>query len=184
MTAPDQVDDAGLLSAHLLGEPQAFARLYDRHDRRTHLFVRRMLGPAGSEVAEDVHQEVWLAVARAAGSFDPGRGSFAAWLYTIARRKALDALRARKVVPLLVKAEEAAGMIHDPDPSPLQRVETRELALRVVAAVEALPLEQRETFILFAEAELSLAEVAKTIGVPIETAKSPFEKGLPRVRGS
>ena len=49
---------------------------------------------------------------------------------------------------------------------------SRELAERLVSAVEALPLEQRGTFILFADAGLSLEDVAQATGVPIETAKS------------
>ena len=51
-------DDAELLRAHGHGDPQAFARLYDRYDRSCFQFVRRMLGVAHAAMAEDVHQEV------------------------------------------------------------------------------------------------------------------------------
>jgi RNA polymerase sigma-70 factor (ECF subfamily) len=82
-------EDARLLRAHMDGDREAFARLYDRHDRSCFQFIRRILGSAGAE-AEDLHQETWLAVSRHAPRFDPLKASFGAWLYTIARRKVWD----------------------------------------------------------------------------------------------
>lgn len=166
----DLADDAELLRAHAEGDTHAFARLYDRYDRRCFQFIRRMLGAA--DAAEDLHQETWLAVSRSAAVFDPGRASFPAWLFTIARRKVLDHLRRQKVVPLGLDPDDAAMMVRDPGPTPVQQVESRELAQRLVAAVEALPLEQRGAFILFTSAGLSLDEIAQTTGVALETAKS------------
>ena len=51
-------------------------------------------------------------------------------------------------------------------------MESRELAQRIVTAVEALPLEQRGAFVMFAHAGLSLEEIAQATGVAVETAKS------------
>ena len=76
---PDQAqveDDAQLLRAHAGGDAQAFARLYDRYDRPCFQFIRRTLGGAHADAAEDLHQETWIAVSRGAGAFDPARGSF------------------------------------------------------------------------------------------------------------
>ena len=168
----DAGDDAGLLRAHAAGDPHAFARLYDRYDRRSFCFIRRTLGPPHADAAEDLHQETWIAVSRNAAAFDPGRASFPAWLFTIARNKVWDHLRRQKVAVIAHAPEDEAAMVADAGPTPLQQVESRELAQRLVSAVEALPLEQRGAFLLFAGAGLSLAEIAETSGVGLETAKS------------
>jgi RNA polymerase sigma-70 factor (ECF subfamily) len=62
--------------------------------------------------------------------------------------------------------------IPDPGPTPLEQVESRQMAEKIVSAVEALPLEQRGAFVMFAHAGLSLAEIAEATGVAVETAKS------------
>ena len=168
---PDSADDASLLHAHAAGDPHAFARLYDRYDRPCFRFIRRTLA-AHADAAEDLHQETWIAVSRNAASFDPGKASFPAWLFTIARNKVWDHLRRQKVAVLASAEDDAAMMVPDPGPTPLDQAASRELAQRIVDAVEALPLAQRETFVMFAHAGLSLEDVAQATGVPIETAKS------------
>jgi RNA polymerase sigma-70 factor (ECF subfamily) len=179
---PDQADDAELLRAHAAGDPHAFARLYDRYDRPCFQFIRRMLGAAGADAAEDLHQETWIAVSRSAGTFDPRKASFRGWLFTIARRKVVDHFRHQKVVPLGVRDDEAAMQVLDPDPTPVQQVETRELAERLVSAVEALPPEQRGAFLMSAQGGLSLEEIAAATGVAVETAKSRLRYARVRLR--
>ena len=175
-------DEAELLRAHGAGDEGAFARLYDRYDRSSFLFIRRMLGAGQAQAAEDLHQETWLAVARSASQFDARRASFAAWLYTIARRKVLDHLRRRKVVLLGLDEDNGAMSVRDPGPTPAQQLESRQLVERLVAAVEALPEEQRDVFVLFADAGLSLEEIAEVTGVVQETAKSRLRYARARLR--
>ena len=169
---PDPADDADLLRAHGAGDPQAFARLYDRYDRPCFQFIRRTLGTAHAQAAEDLHQETWMSISRNAAAFDARKASFPAWLFTIARRKVWDHFRRKKVAVLASAQDDAAMMVPDPAPTPLDQVESRELAQRLVTAVEALPLAQRETFVMFAQAGLSLEEIAHATGVGAETAKS------------
>jgi RNA polymerase sigma-70 factor (ECF subfamily) len=169
---PDPADDADLLRAHAVGDPHAFARLYDRYDRPCFQFIRRTLGGAHGDAAEDLHQETWMAISKNAAAFDAGKANFRAWLFTIARHKVWDHFRRQKVA-ILTPGEDGADMrVPDPGLNPLEQVESRERAERLVAAVEALPLAQRETFVMFAHAGLSLEEVARATGVATETAKS------------
>ena len=168
---PDTADDAYLLRAHAGGDPHAFARLYDRYDRPCFGFIRRTLA-AHADAADDIHQETWLSVSRNAASFDPAKASFAAWLFAIARNKVWDHLRRQKVALLALPEDDEAMTVPDPGPTPLDQTVSRELAQRIVHAVEALPLAQRETFVMFAHAGLSLEDVAQATGVPVETAKS------------
>jgi len=169
---PERVDDAELLRAHSAGNAHAFAQLYDRYDRPCFQFIRRTLGAAHADAAEDLHQETWLAVSKNAAAFDVAKASFPAWLFTIARHKVWDHFRRQKVAVLASGGDEAAMMVPDTGPTPLQQVESRELAQRLVAAVEALPLEQRGAFVMFAHAGLTLDEIAQATGVGVETAKS------------
>jgi RNA polymerase sigma-70 factor (ECF subfamily) len=179
---PEEADDAELLRAHRAGDRHAFSRLYDRHDRPCFQFIRRMLGPAGASLAEDLHQETWLAIARNAASYDPRKASFRAWLYTIARNKVWDQFRRQKVTVLAPAEDDVAMLIPDDGPSPLDNVASRELAERLVAAVEALPLEQRGAFIMFADGGLSLEEIALATGVAAETAKSRLRYARAKLR--
>jgi RNA polymerase sigma-70 factor (ECF subfamily) len=178
---PDPTDDAQLLRAHAGGDPHAFARLYDRYDRPCFQFIRRMLGSAHAEAAEDLHQETWVSISTHAAAFDPHRATFRSWLFTIARRKVWDHFRRQKVA-VVASADEEAMMAPDPGHTPLERVESQELAQRLIAAVEALPLEQRGAFLLFTEAELTLAEIAQLTGVAVETAKSRLRYARARLR--
>ena len=165
-------DDAELLAAHLAGDAHAFGDLYDRYDRRCFVFIRRTLGASDADAAEDLHQETWIAVARSAASFDPAKASFRAWLFTIARRKVFDHFRRQKVAVLASAHADAALLVADEGLTPLEQVESRELAERVVGAVEALPLAQRDVFVLFAHAGLSLEEISEVTGAGMETTKS------------
>ena len=180
----DAVEDADLLRAHGAGDPHAFARLYDRYDRACFHLIRRLLGGAHADAAEDLHQETWIAVSRNAASFDPAKASFAAWLFTIARHKTFDHFRRQRVTILTTEPGEAAAMVPDPDPSPLEQVQSRERAQEIVAAVEALPLEQRGAFVMFADGGLSLEEIAEVTGVAVETAKSRLRYARTKLRQS
>jgi RNA polymerase sigma factor (sigma-70 family) len=180
----DAEEDADLLRAHGAGDPHAFARLYDRYDRACFHLIRRLLGGAHADVAEDLHQETWIAVSKNGASFDPAKASFAAWLFTIARNKVFDHFRRQRVAILGLAPDEAAAMVPDPQPSPLEQVQSRERAQEIVAAVEALPLEQRGVFVMFADGGLSLEEIAQVTGVAVETAKSRLRYARAKLRQS
>lgn len=180
----DASDDGDLLRAHGAGDAQAFGRLYDRYDPACFRFIRRLLGASHADAAEDLHQEVWIAVARSAATFDPARSTFAAWLFTIARNKVWDHFRRQKVAVLAPAHEDAAMMVPDPGQSPLEQVQSRELAHEIIAAVEALPLEQRGVFVMFADAGLSLEEIAQVTGATFETVKSRLRYAREKLRQS
>lgn len=179
-----ELDDAELLRAHSAGDPHAFARLYDRYDRACFRFIRRLLGAAHGDAAEDLHQETWIAISKSAATFDTGKSSFPAWLFTIARRKVWDHFRRQKVAVLASAQDDVVMMIPDPAPTPLEQVQSRERAQEIVTAVEALPLEQRAAFVMFAHAGLSLEEIAQVTGVAVETAKSRLRYARAKLRQS
>src|SRR5580692_12914587 len=128
---PERADDADLLRAFRAGDRRAFAELYDRYDRPCFQFIRRLLGAAHADAAEDLHQETWAAVSKSAAAFAPGQASFPAWLFTIARHKVFDHFRRQKLAVLASGREDAAMTIPDPGPTPLEQVQSREAAQRL-----------------------------------------------------
>ena len=94
-----------------------------------------------------------------------------------------DHFRRQKVAVLSGAADDSAlALVADPAASALDTVESRELAQRIIAAVEALPLEQRGALIMFAQAGLSLEEIAHATGVAVETAKSRLRYARAKLR--
>jgi RNA polymerase sigma-70 factor (ECF subfamily) len=175
MATPPEADEPELLARFVAGDLSAFERLYDAQERPCFDFIRRLLAGADDATAEDLHQEVWLAVARQAAGYDAGKARFVTWLFTIARNKVMDHFRRRTGVVQLADDIGVVDADEVPDrasPSPEREVQNRQLAAAIVREVQALPYLQRETFVLFAHHELSLDEVAQITEVGPETAKS------------
>src|SRR5258708_8785705 len=87
---PTEINDIDLLQRVLAGDEESFTALYRRRQGSVYRFALQMSGR--SSVAEEVTQEVFLAMIREAGRFDPGRGSLMAYLYGIARNHVLRCL--------------------------------------------------------------------------------------------
>ena len=75
-------------------------------------------------------------------------------------------------------------LVPDPGQNPLEQVQSRELAQEIVTAVEALPLEQRGVFVMFAHSGLSLEEIAQVTGATFETVKSRLRYAREKLRQS
>lgn len=185
--------DESLMLAFAAGEAAAFARLYDRHARRVHRFIARHLGTHHAGAADDVLQDTWISVARQAARYAP-TARFTTWLYTVARSRVIDHLRRHgraREVPLDADdgTSDDAGnlgacLAADERHEPLRRLEHREQALAFMAALDALPLAQREAFLLQAEGSLSVEEIAAATGVGAETAKSRLRYARARLRAA
>jgi RNA polymerase sigma-70 factor (ECF subfamily) len=187
-SGPADDSDAALLAGFAAGDAGAFARLYERHERPVFRFLRRSLGDDAQ--AEDLMQEVWLAVIRNAAAYEP-RARFTTWLYGIARNKLIDHWRSKRDTvsldqeaanddaPALVDSLAAAA-----DREPQVQAMSREQAAAFVAAVEQLPALQREAFLLHAEGGLTVEEVAQAAGVGRETAKSRLRYAMTRLRAA
>ena len=125
---------------------------------------------------DDLAQDVWLTVVREASRYEV-RARFTTWIFTLAHNRMVDHCRGRKTHASLEAENEDGQTLAEtlPAPSgfgPLRRIESREQARQLLAALDALPLVQREAFVLQAEAGMSVAEIAQATGVGLETAKS------------
>ncbi|MCO5170516.1 MAG: sigma-70 family RNA polymerase sigma factor [Planctomycetes bacterium] len=186
MADDDRQSDLELLERYRRGDARAMDRLVERHAGAVYAFARRMVGDGPG--LDDLVQEVWLKVLRGTGAFD-GRSRFTTWLFAVTRNACLDHARRRRRAPPGAEgageAEAAASAVDgvvDPGPPVLDRVARRELGAMLEQAVAALPLEQREVFLLREHTDLSFEEISASLGVPRDTAKSRMRYALAHVR--
>ncbi|MGE3165021.1 MAG: sigma-70 family RNA polymerase sigma factor [Planctomycetota bacterium] len=174
LLAAHDADDAVLLQRIGSGDERGFELLYDRHVDSVYGLILRIVKHRGD--AEDVLQEVWIQVWRRAASFDPERGAVVAWLFTIARTRALDCLRRHGGKP--------RGM----DPLPVDRLEevpramVEGHALDVRAALDAIPARERKILEIAYFDGLTQLEIARQLNAPIGSVKTWMRRGLLRLR--
>jgi RNA polymerase sigma-70 factor (ECF subfamily) len=160
------------------GDQSALAELYDRYTTLIYPVAIRIVRSAAD--AEDVVQKAWLQVWRSAGSYDPRRGSVAAWLLTVTRTRALDQYRS------LASRRRAEGRV-DPEPDVAQPDASAgavhgQLSERVRRALESLQPQQRQVLEIAYFEGLSQTEIAERLRAPLGTVKSWTRQGLMRLR--
>lgn len=161
-------------------DAEALAELYDRYAARLNGLACRILGETGE--AEEVLQEVFLYVWRAAGSFDASRGSVLAWLLVATRSRSIDRLRSRRVGvrPPLRALEDS------PEPASAEDIEAgaagKEWEARCRAAIGELPSDQRTALELAYFEGLSQREIAERTKTPLGTVKTRVRLGLMKLR--
>ncbi len=157
------------------GDEAAFAALYDRYARQVFSLALGILREL--EAAEDVTQEVFLALWRGAARFDPRRGTPEAWILTLAHHKSVDALRRRKIRRAEPLSDSAVGP-EDPMEEALRALQSAQ----VRAALEALPPTQREILALAYYGGLTQRDIARRLALPLGTVKTRMRDGLLRLR--
>jgi len=171
MRASLQNTDEELWRLALAGDEGAFTLLYRRRQGAVYRFAWQMCG--SESVAEDVTQEVFMALVRDGVRYDPARGTLAAYLYGIARRQVLRRLAKERAFVELASDEEGATderliATHDP----LGELTRRETVEAVRQAVLALPAHYREVVVLCELHELSYAEAAEVLACALGTVRS------------
>lgn len=162
MSAEHSQDDS-LLQRIACGDRDAFAELYRRRRAGVYRFALQM---SGSEaLAEDVVQEVFLALLDHGRRYDPARGHVASFLLGIARNHVLRALARRR---WSVEAAEEPAVQEDLESD----LATAEIVAAVRAAVLALPVRFREVVVLCDLEEMDYAEAAETLRCPVGTVRS------------
>ncbi len=171
-------DVAQLITAVAGGDQAALRNLYDQTASRLYAIGYRLL--RSEQEAEEVVQDVYVSVWRRAGDFDPNRGQPLAWLATIARNRAVDRLR-RKRLP--ASGLDAASHVADDSPTALDLALAGERREQLGACLDELE-DQHRTLIRTAFVEgLSYSELAAQENVPLGTMKSWIRRSLLRLRG-
>lgn len=177
----DARSDEALMQALVAGDDGALRELYARHAPRVFGIATRSLERAG---AEEVVQDVFLALWRGATSFDPERGPLRPWLLQIAHRRILNELRGRRRrVQLEPDPDgEAEGALADPDPGPaaLSWLAFRRSAVQ--SALGRLPAAQRQALALAFFEDLTHEQVAEALQLRLGTAKTRIRAGLRKLR--
>ena len=177
----DQEIDRSCMDRLCAGDTKALEELYDRH---TPMLYGLVLGIVGRVLdAEEVLQDTWLQAWRRAETWEPSRGTVAAWLLTLARSRAIDRIRS------LASRRRAESAAPPPDPSapgdePAASAARRQLHERMSAALATLTAQQREVLVLAYFGGLSQSEIATRVGAPLGTVKSWTRQGLMRLRES
>jgi RNA polymerase sigma factor (sigma-70 family) len=163
-----QPSDEALMAAYCAGDANGFNALYARHQGKLYRYVLRTV--QAPQVASDVFQDTWMKLVQAADSWKAAQ-LVAPWLYTVARNRALDHIKLFKnQVYETPEIETASDAQLDEDLSGL--LHNQRLGAALIAAVEALPLVQREAFLLQTEAGMALEAIAQITDAGIETVKS------------
>lgn len=158
-----------------LGQPRAFAELFDRHARTVGGYAARRLGP---DAGEDILSETFLVAFARRKSFDTAWDSALPWLYGIASRL-IKKHRAREAKHLRSSAASAARDEHI-SPGDLEgtiarldaEISTRELA----PLIASLSAKDRDTLLLYAWGDLTYEEIAIALGVPVGTVRSRMNR--------
>ncbi|MGK5171267.1 sigma-70 family RNA polymerase sigma factor [Geodermatophilus sp. CPCC 205761] len=189
MSRPARPPEDDAASATLLGRIRAGDRaavddLYQRFRRPAFGLARRIL--ADDALAEDVLQEVFLAVWRNPAAFDGSRATVAAWLMAMVHHKAVDAVRREE------SQRRRRGLVEDDllltAPTRVDDVEDQALdrvvSDRVRSALGSLPSSQRQALVLAYYGGYTQREVAALTDVPLGTVKTRMLAGMRRLRAA
>lgn len=177
----EEAGDGELIAAFVRGDERAFEQLYGRYRRQLYGFLNNLIANNPAEV-DEVFEETWLRVLdKLSGYRDEGR--FSAWLFRIARNLFFDRLRkSRNQYGTLELDAENAPLLPGPASlEPDQEIELGEVGAVIARAVEQLPMEQREVFLL-RQQELAFREIAEIQGCSINTVLGRMQYAMKSLR--
>lgn len=164
------LSDEALARLAQSGDRAAFETLYDRYLSPIYNRLRAMLPP---EAVEDVTQEVFIAAMQSIGGYR-GQASFRTWLAAIARHKVMDYYRKSSRQPATFSLDDEANDLADPSAE-------YEEGVLVRAVLQRLPAHYQEVLLLrFAEG-MPFEQVAQTLGLSLEAAKSRYRRAIATV---
>lgn len=161
----------------------AFASLYDRYAPMVLGVVVKIVGDRA--VGEEVLQEAFWRLWTQAATFDADKGPLRAWLFSIARRQALDVLRRQSVRPAAARDESEARRLElapAPDDDVPVAVEQAIAAAQLRGALSELSAEQQRVLELAYFGGLTRQEIAQVTGTPLGTVHTRARLGLQALR--
>jgi RNA polymerase sigma-70 factor (ECF subfamily) len=179
--------DEALMEAYQGGDVRAFEELLTRHRKPVMNFLYRQVG--SETLAEDLLQEVFLRIIQGGPTYK-AQAKFTTWLYTIARNLCVDNSRRAKHrraksldQPVGEEGKSTMGdLVADKGPAPDRQAIGRQLQGRIAEAIDHLPEDQREVFLMREYLDLPFKEIAEIVGCPENTVKSRMRYALERLR--
>ena len=177
--------DEQLVANLVQGDTSALDELYERYARKLFVFCDHTLGRKDSNQAEDVVQDVFIRVIKAANTFNPQKASFRTWLYRIARNRCIDLQRRVGRFAFL----RLDGSLHLEETLPGQadpvECQTEENALQqaIRDCIQALENpEERQAILLYYLAGKVYREIAEILGKSLSTAKNRVQSAQDKVK--
>jgi RNA polymerase sigma-70 factor, ECF subfamily len=171
--------DEDLISFVGEGDTQAFAVLYDRHSRAAYSLAYRMMN--GRQAAEDLTQDAFLKVWRAATSYRVDRGSVRTWILSIVHNQGIDQLRSHASRRRTQDKVEASAARSQPSEAFAQSWRNSQRD-QVREALNSLPQEQLKILELAYFSGYTHVEIADLLGLPLGTVKGRIRLGLKKLR--
>jgi RNA polymerase sigma-70 factor (ECF subfamily) len=174
MSVTAELPDSDLVARMACGDRDAFAALFRRHQATVYRFSRQMLG--SREAAEDVTQDVFVALAKSAHRFDRERGSLSTYLYGVARHLILQRhKRSRAHVEVDVDSvEDLPAPAAEVDPA--DALTRAQMIRHLRMAILRLPVHYREVLVLCELNGLSYEDAARIAGCPVGTVRSRLSR--------
>jgi RNA polymerase sigma-70 factor (ECF subfamily) len=171
-----ELRDEQLLKMMRDGDEDAFTTLYRRRQGGIYRFVLEMSGSAA--LAEDVTQEVFMALIRESRGYDPSRGSLAAYLLGMARHHAVRLLKRDRTYVSMEEGAQDGGRPLPSSPEDPQCVMSRQQSIEAVQqAILSLPEHYREAVVLCDLNEMSYEDAASVLGCSVGTVRSRLHRG-------
>ena len=178
--------EAGLVLRCLAGDEKAYRELVELYQGQVFSVVLRMV--RRREDAEDLTQETFVRMFRALDRYDPQR-PFAAWLFTIASRLAIDHIRRRKVSPISLTQREPGSdeeydiEVPDPGPTPDEVTSRTEEERRTEELIRSLPPHYRIVVMLRHQRDMAYEEIAEALHLPLGTVKARIHRAREILKG-
>ena len=164
-------------------DPAALAKFFDLYFDRVYAYLRRLVGD--EHLAEDLTQDVFVQAHRALATYDPSRDP-RPWLFTIATNKLRDHWRSRAARRAASEAsldhEDLVGRLALPEAAPDQVFSGEELAVRVRAAIDALPAGLRAALLLRVYEGLPFDEIGRILERNEVAARKRYSRALGALR--
>lgn len=186
----DKISDEELLRRFSDGDAEAFELLMSRYERPLYNFILRSV--RRRDLADELLQDVFMKVVQRSADFK-GSSKLSTWLYTIARNLCID--HSRKMVFRRHKSLDSPSRPGEDEEGPTlldrtadgslgadRQAIANDLSVRITAAVEDLPEEQREVFLMRQLQGMAFKDIAEVIGVPENTVKSRMRYALERLQ--
>jgi RNA polymerase sigma-70 factor (ECF subfamily) len=171
----NQESDIDLYRAAGRGSEDAMATLYRRHGSLVYRFSLRMCQDASA--AEEVTQEVFLALLRQPDRFDPERAALSTWLCGIARRQVWKYLeRNRRLPGVDMDSEDCGFELESTDDDPSVVLSRKEAVATVRQGLDGLPPHMKEVIVLCEFEEMTYEDAAAVLNIPIGTVRSRLHR--------
>jgi RNA polymerase sigma-70 factor (ECF subfamily) len=174
-------DMTSAIRAAVEGDEDAFVQVWSEYQPRLLRFVTPLVD---ADDAADLTSAVWVDIVRRLHEFVGGDAEFRAWLFTLARRRAIDRYRFRSRHPEELLAVVDDRLLETAPEEPEVELETREATGDIIALIKTLPRSEAEVVLLRVVADLDVPTVARIVRKRAGTVRVLSHRGINRLRSA